>query len=68
LMSDQPVDAVRQQMEGLVTVARSLGSTLHDPFMTLGFLALEVIPALKLTDQGLVDVGKFDFVPLFVSE
>jgi adenine deaminase len=68
LMSDQPVDAVRQQMEGLVAVARDLGSTLHDPFMTLGFLALEVIPALKLTDQGLVDVGKFDFVPLFVSE
>jgi adenine deaminase len=67
LMSDQPVDAVRQQMEGLVAVARDLGSTLHDPFMTLGFLALEVIPALKLTDQGLVDVGKFDFVPLFVQ-
>jgi len=67
LMSDRPVDAVRQQMGGLVTVARDLGSTLHDPFMTLGFLALEVIPALKLTDQGLVDVGKFDFVPLFVQ-
>ena len=66
-MSDQPVQTVRQQMDHLVEVARDLGSPLHDPFMALGFLALEVIPALKLTDQGLVDVEKFDFVPLFVG-
>jgi adenine deaminase len=68
LMSDQPVETVRQQMDHLVEVAHELGSTLHDPFMTLGFLALEVIPSLKLTDQGLVDVEKFDFVPLFVEK
>jgi adenine deaminase len=67
LMSDQPVETVRQQMDRLVAVAHDLGSPLHDPFMTLGFLALEVIPALKLTDQGLVDVEKFDFVPLWVE-
>ena len=67
LMSDQPVETVRQQMERLVTVAKDLGSTLHDPFMALGFLALEVIPALKLTDQGLVDVERFEFVPLWVE-
>jgi len=67
LMSDQPVEVVRQQMDRLVSVAKELGSPLHDPFMALGFLALEVIPALKLTDQGLVDVEKFDFVPLFVD-
>ena len=67
LMSDQPVEIVRQQMERLVGIARDLGSPLHDPFMALGFLALEVIPALKLTDQGLVDVDKFDFVPLWVE-
>ena len=67
LMSDQPVQVVRQQMDHLVEIARDLGSPLHDPFMALGFLALEVIPALKLTDQGLVDVEKFDFVPLFVG-
>jgi adenine deaminase len=48
-------------------VAHELGSPLHDPFMALGFLALEVIPSLKLTDQGLVDVDKFDFVPLWVE-
>ena len=65
LMSDQPVEAVREQMEGLLEVAQDLGSSLHDPFMPLSFLALEVIPSLKLTDQGLVDVEKFDFVPLF---
>jgi adenine deaminase len=68
LMSDQPLEVVRRQMDRLVGTAVSLGSTLHDPFMTLGFLALEVIPALKLTDQGLVDVEKFTFVPLFVEE
>ncbi len=66
LMSDQPVEVVRHQMDKLTEAARSLGSALPDPFMTLGFLALEVIPALKLTDQGLVDVEKFAFVPLFV--
>ncbi len=65
LMSDRPVETVRRQMDELTKAARELGSSLHDPFMALGFLALEVIPALKLTDQGLVDVEKFDFVPLF---
>lgn len=67
LMSDQPVETVRRQMDALIAVAAGLGSALHDPFMALGFLALEVIPTLKLTDQGLVDVEKFDFVPLFVE-
>jgi adenine deaminase len=67
LMSDQPLEAVQRQMEQLVSAAHDLGSELHDPYMALGFLALEVIPALKLTDQGLVDVDKFDFVPLWVD-
>jgi len=68
LMAERPIEAVRQEMDRLVAVAHDLGSTLHDPLMTLGFLALEVIPSLKLTDQGLVDVDEFDFVPLFVAE
>jgi adenine deaminase len=67
LMSDQPIETVRHQMDTLLQVAAGLGSALHDPFMAMGFLALEVIPTLKLTDQGLVDVEKFDFVPLFVG-
>jgi adenine deaminase len=40
-------------------MARTLGSTLEHPLMTLSFLALSVIPALKLTDQGLLDVERF---------
>jgi adenine deaminase len=67
LMSDQPVETVRQQMDRLLAIAKDLGSTLHDPFMALGFLVLEVIPALKLTDQGLVDVERFELVPLWVE-
>jgi len=68
LMADCPLDTVRRQMDELVRTAHAMGSRLHDPFMTLGFLALEVIPSLKLTDKGLVDVEAFDFVPLFVSD
>jgi adenine deaminase len=65
-MSDQPVEIVRQQMDGMIAAAHGLGATLSDPFMTLGFLALPVIPDLKLTDRGLVDVTRFEVVPLFV--
>ena len=65
LMSDQPVEVVRAQMDTLLERVKELGSPHHDPFMHLGFLALEVIPKLKLTDQGLVDVEKFDFVDLW---
>jgi len=65
LMSDQPLEKVRDQVAALTKAAQALGSTLPDPFMTLSFLALPVIPALKLTDKGLVDVGKFQIVPLF---
>jgi len=67
LMSDQPVEAVRAQMAALLEAVQSLGSPLHDPLMQLGFLALEVIPKLKLTDQGLVDVERFEIVPLWVG-
>ena len=65
LMSKYPVEAVHAEMEALLDAAEALGSPLGDPFMHLGFLALEVIPKLKLTDKGLVDVDKFDFVPLW---
>ncbi len=66
LMSDRPIEWVRDQMEELLIAARQLGSSLHDPFMAMSFLALPVIPSLKLTDHGLVDVDKFQLVPLFV--
>jgi len=65
LMSDQPLEVVREEMDELLAVAQEMGSRLHDPFMTMSFLALPVIPALKLTDKGLVDVNRFGFVSLF---
>jgi adenine deaminase len=67
LMSDQPIETVRQQMDEVLAAAKQLGSPLRDPFMTLSFLALPVIPSLKLTDHGLVDVDKFKLVSLFDS-
>ncbi len=67
LMSDLPIEEVRDRMVSLISAARELGSPLHDPFMAMSFLALEVIPKLKLTDRGLVDVERFQLVPLFVS-
>ncbi len=67
LMSDQPIEAVRRQMDEVLAAARQLGSPLHDPFMALSFLALPVIPSLKLTDRGLVDVDRFQLVSLFAS-
>ncbi len=66
LMSLEPVQAVSAAMDRLVCAARDLGSPLKDPFMTLSFLALPVIPELKITDRGLVDVREFKRVPLFV--
>ncbi len=67
LMSDRPIAEVRQKLDVLLEVTkRQLGSPLHDPFMAMGFMALEVIPSLKLTDLGLVDVDQFAFVELFV--
>ena len=67
LMSAQPLETVRGEVDAAVRAARGLGSPLHDPFMAMSFLALEVIPALKLTDKGLVDVDRFDLVPLWVE-
>jgi adenine deaminase len=67
LMSLEPVQSVRDQLDSLIEVAHDMGTTLTDPFMTLSFLALPVIPELKLTDIGLVDVNKFEVVPLFVE-
>jgi adenine deaminase len=48
-----------------IQAARGLGCKLEEPFMALSFLALPVIPELRITDKGLVDVNRFDHVPLF---
>jgi adenine deaminase len=64
LLSDQPLATVLAQSETLSQAARALGSTLDAPFHAMGFLALSVIPALKITDHGLVDVDRFELVSL----
>ena len=67
LMSPAPIGEVRAQYDALQAAAKAQGSRLHDPFMAMSFMALEVIPKLKLTDQGLVDVEKFSLTDLFVG-
>lgn len=66
LMSDKPIAEVAANYKRLIGSARALGSDLNDPFMAMSFMALEVIPSLKLTDHGLIDVEKFHVVDLFV--
>ena len=62
LMSLAPFEEVRDRLTELRAAARSLGVTLHEPFLQLAFLALPVIPALKITDRGLVDVTRFELI------
>jgi adenine deaminase len=66
LMSEAPIAEVRRDYDALTASAQRLGSTMRDPFMAMSFMALEVIPYLKLTDLGLVDVEQFKVVDLFV--
>ena len=67
LMSAAPLFVVAGNWEELRQASKSLGCSLTEPFMMLSFLALSVIPDLKITDQGLVDVKQFKHVPLFVK-
>jgi adenine deaminase len=64
LLSDAPLQEVVERSQALIQAARRLGCTLDSPFQHLAFLALSVIPSLKLTDRGLVDVDRFELVPL----
>jgi adenine deaminase len=66
LLSDRPLDEVVAASRACVEAARALGCTLPSPFQSLAFLALSVIPSLKITDRGLVDVDAFELVPLEV--
>ncbi len=67
LMSDKPLAEVAESLSQLQAAAAALGCGLRDPFMTMSFLCLPVIPSLKITDMGLVDVDKFELVNLFVE-
>ena len=62
LMSLEPFETVRQHLIALREAARSLGVMLDEPFLQLAFLALPVIPALKITDRGMVDVSRFEII------
>jgi adenine deaminase len=64
LMSRQSAEEVAAKMEALNQAAHEIGAVPQNPFLTLSFLALPVIPELKITDQGLVDVSEFRIIPL----
>jgi adenine deaminase len=64
LISLESAEVVASKMKTLNQAAREIGASLANPFLTLSFLALPVIPELKLTDKGLVDVSEFRIVPL----
>jgi len=65
LMSAEPAAEVADKLASLKELAKAWGAVLENPFMALSFLALPVIPELKLTDLGLVEVSQFAHVPLF---
>ena len=66
LMSDQPCEVIGYAYSEIDAMAKSLGSKLHAPYMTLSFMALLVIPSLKLSDLGLFDGYQFQFEKVFV--
>lgn len=62
LMSDRPLPEVADALEGVVAAAAAIGITLPAPFMALSFLGLSVIPDLRITDHGVIDVNAFAVV------
>jgi adenine deaminase len=64
ILSDAPFEEVVELSDACLAAVRELGCEFPAPFQTLSFLALSVIPKLKITDKGLVDVDAFDLVPL----
>jgi adenine deaminase len=67
LMSDRPLGEVYERLKSMERRLESMGAVIAAPFMTLSFLALSVIPELKITDRGLVDVNRFQLVPLGID-
>ena len=67
IMSDRPCSEVAEHYEKLSDIVKTLGCSMSAPFMTLSFMALLVIPELKLSDRGLFDVKSFCHVPLFIE-
>ncbi|RLB25164.1 MAG: adenine deaminase [Deltaproteobacteria bacterium] len=68
IMSNEDYSEVVNKYGAIDNMAKSLGSTLHAPFMTLSFMALLVIPKIKLSDMGLFDSEKFQFINIFEKQ
>ncbi|OGI26792.1 MAG: adenine deaminase [Candidatus Melainabacteria bacterium RIFOXYA12_FULL_32_12] len=66
LISNQNIETVIEKLDNLAKYSKKLGCKLDDPFMNMAFLSLPVIPELKITDKGLIDVNKFEITPVFV--
>lgn len=66
LMSDKTAEEVQKNIKELEQAAQKIGCKIEDPFMSMAFLSLSVIPELKITDKGLIDVNKFEVTDLFV--
>ena len=67
-MSDKDFSFVLEKCAELNNASHSIGCTLEDPFMTMAFMSLPVIPELKVTDKGIFDTNKFDFFNLSTKE
>ncbi len=65
LMSEEPAEIVMEKLQTLEKTASDIGCKINDPFMSMAFLSLSVIPEIKITDKGLIDVGKFEVTNLF---
>ena len=65
LMSDKPSEEVQEKIKELDIAAKKIGCKIDEPFMSMAFLSLSVIPELKITDRGLIDVNKFEVTDLF---
>jgi adenine deaminase len=64
LLSDRSAEEVASAAESMEQASRDLGASISAPFMTMSFMALSVVPELKITDRGLVDTIRFELVPL----
>jgi adenine deaminase len=67
LLSVEPYEEAVVESEACVAAVQELGCTFPSPFQMMAFLALSVIPKLKITDRGLIDVDRFEVVPLFAD-
>ena len=68
MMSEKPLSEVAPELERVYNEARNLGCKLKSPFLTLMFMGYPLIPTLKITEKGLVDVDKMSYVDVVLEE